>query len=90
VHILEKNMHKINWKFLSGNVSALHLLEKNQSKIDWVYLSGNSSIFELDYDALKKRCSIYKEELIQKTMHPLRIQRYLDDGYDIDEIDNLL
>jgi hypothetical protein len=53
-------------------------LEKNQDKIDWYWLSMNPSIFTLDYDKLKKRMNIYKEELIMLAMHPLRFESYLN------------
>jgi len=66
------------------------LLEKNLDKINWYKLSANPAIFELDYETLKERCLIYNEELIQKTMHPSRIQKYLDMGISIDELDNYL
>jgi len=42
------------------------------------------------YEALKQRCLIYSEELIQKAMHPSRIQKYLDMGISIDELDNYI
>ena len=71
---------------LSANSSAISLLEENKDKIFWIYFSKNPAIFELDYEALKKRCAIFKEELIQKVMHPSRIQYYLNEGYDLDEI----
>jgi len=45
-------------------------LEKNNDKIYWLALSSNPSIFELDYEALEKRCNIYKEELIKKALQP--------------------
>jgi len=47
-------------------------------KINWYLLSRNPSIFELDYEALEKRCNIYKEELIKKALHPSVIIRYLN------------
>ena len=94
IHILEKNIDKINWFDLSKNPNAIHILEKNLDNLDdhycWRYLSLNPSIFELDYEALKDRCLIYKEELIQKAMHPSRIQKYLDSGISIDELDNCI
>jgi len=94
IHLLEKNQDKINWDGLSCNPNAIHLLEKNQDKINLVGLSLNPSIFEreyqYEYEAMKKRCLIYKEELIQKTMHPSRIQKYLVMGISIDELDNYL
>ena len=90
IHLLEKNQDKIVWSKLSSNPCAIHLLEKNQHKINWSVLSCNSSIFELDYDALKKRCSIYKEELIQIALHPSRIKKYLDQGISFEDLDNYI
>jgi len=71
-------MDKINWTNLSSNPNAIHLLEKNNDKIVWSELSQNPSIFELDYEALEKRCNIFKEELIKKALHPSIIKRYLN------------
>jgi hypothetical protein len=79
------DINKINWIWLSGNPNAIHLLEKNIDKIDWDFLSLNSSIFELDYDYLKEICHIYMEKLIQKTMHPCIIKKYLDLELDIED-----
>jgi hypothetical protein len=90
IHLLEKNQDKIGWYRLSLNPSAIHLLEKNQEKVVWRCLSENPSIFELNYDALKERCNLYKEELMQIAMHPSRIQKYLDMGISIDELDNII
>jgi hypothetical protein len=87
---IEKNLDKVNWGYLSENSSAMQILEKNPDKIDWDCLWGNPSIFELDYDALKKRCEIYKEELIQKALHPSRIKKYLDQGIDFEDLDNYI
>jgi len=60
------------------NPNAIHLLEQNLDKINWSNLSRNPSIFEYDYEALKKRCNMYKEELIKKALHPSIIKRYLN------------
>jgi len=51
------------------------MLSKNPNS---VYLLKNNSIFELDYDTLKERSSVYKEELNQIALHPSRIQKYLE------------
>jgi hypothetical protein len=48
------------------------------------------SMLDYDYEKIKTRCNIYKEEIIQKTMHPSKIQKYLDMGISIDELDNHL
>jgi ribosomal protein L24E len=92
IALLEKNPDKIHWASLSANPNAIHLLEKNPDKIHWSILSGNPSIFEpeYEYEALKERCHIYKEELIQITMHPSRIQKLLYMGISIAELDNYL
>ena len=37
-------------------------------------LSKNPNIFEIDYDFLKKRTSVFEEELISKVFHPKRVE----------------
>lgn len=49
IHLLENNLDKIDWMFLSENPGAIHLLEANLDKIYWQWLSINPTIFELDY-----------------------------------------
>ena len=78
IHLLEKNVDKIDWNRLSSNPNAIHLLEKNVDKINWCMLSENPSIFELDYEGLENRCNIYKEELMEKALHPSTIKRCLN------------
>jgi hypothetical protein len=72
------------------NQNAIHLLEKNSDKNDWKLLSGNPSIFELDYNALKERCSIYKWELLEIALHPSRIEMYLDMGIKMSDLTNYI
>ena len=55
-------------------------------KIGWFELSGNPSIFTLDYDWLKKRMNILREELMSKAWHPSRIAQWLEQGIDVDEL----
>ena len=86
IQLLEKNPNKIVWEWLSKNPNAIKLLEKNLDKINWAWLSENPSIFEIDYNLLRERCSIYKEELIQVALHPSRIERYLNQGISIEEL----
>jgi hypothetical protein len=85
IHILEKNLDKVDWSRLSCNPAAIRILEQNQDKIDWDSFSFNSEIFDYSYEYLEERCNIYKEELIQKAMSPKKLQRYIDDGYDMEE-----
>ena len=90
IDILEKNLHKIDWSHVSTNPNAMDILRKNQDKIGWNELSSNPSIFELDYSALKEHCAIYKEELIKIALHPSRIQKILDLGLEIEDLDDYI
>ena len=88
VPLLRKNLDKIMWMYLSLNESreAIQLMEENMDKKDeWnnELLFSNPYIFEYDYEEIQRRCDIYKEELMQVCWHPVRVQRYLDMGYDI-------
>ena len=47
MHLLEKNLDKIDWDWLSANPNAIPLLEKNQKKIYWNYLSLNPNAIPL-------------------------------------------
>jgi hypothetical protein len=80
------NPANLDWHSMSYNPGVIALLEKNQDKIFWDMLSMNPAIFTLNYDYFKERCDIYREELIQRAMHPRKIERYLDAGYDLEEI----
>ena len=83
-------MDKIDWINLAENCNAIHLLERNPDKINWITLSTNPSIFELDYKALKERCSVYKEELMRMALHPSRIEKYMEMGLSIEDLDNYI
>jgi transposase len=87
IHILEKHPEKIEWDYLSSNPNAMHLLEKNQDKIDWNHFGSNPSIFKkvVNYEFLKKRMDIIREELMMKCMHPSRLERFIEMGGDIDD-----
>jgi hypothetical protein len=87
IHLIEQQMDKINWIQLSKNPNAIHILEKNQEKIDWYSLSENTAIFEPDYKAMSmERTNILREELIKKSLHPTKIQYWLENGLSIDDI----
>jgi len=82
--LLERNIDKINWRFLASNPSAVDLLRRHPEKIDWYMLTYNPSLFTYDYDAMKKATSLFHEELIQKVLHPRRLMKYLEQyNYDI-------
>jgi len=85
---LEKNPGKINWSILSSNPNAIQLLEKNQDKIDWYNFLANPTIFEetYEYDVIKEKMDIFKEELICKALHPTNIKKWIESGIDIDDL----
>ena len=83
IHLLENNINRINWFKLSGNSNAIHILEKNMDKIFWNILSRNPSIFELDYNKIRIRMDIIKEEMMQKVFHPRNIDKFADCGFSI-------
>jgi hypothetical protein len=96
IHILEENIDKIDWYNLSQNPNCFQIFEKYPEKIIsysfsfYNYFSVNSPIFDIDYDAIQKRCSIYKEELMEVALHPSRIEVYLQQGIPASEIDNYI
>ena len=84
ISLLEKNIDKINWDVLSGNVNAISILEKNISKINWSYLCCNKGVNELNYQWLKNRMDIIREDLMKSVYHPRRLEYYLEHyEYDI-------
>jgi len=48
IHLLEKNLDKVDWDWLSTNPNAIDLLKANQKKIKFNWLSMNPSIFILE------------------------------------------
>jgi hypothetical protein len=57
-------------------------------KISYRGLSMNPAIFEEDYNGLKKRCDIYRKELMEKANHPSRILALLDQGIDLEDLED--
>jgi hypothetical protein len=49
-------------------------------------LSKNQTIFELDYNAIKIKCNIYKKELLEKTIFPSRITQLLELDIPMEEL----
>jgi hypothetical protein len=70
--------------------SDIDLTQKYINGYNIMYLYKLVDIFVLDYDALTTRISVFKEELIQTAYSPKRIQRLLDEGIDIEELEKYL
>ena len=51
--LLEQNLDKVDWKYLSLNPRAIYILEKNLEKVDWRILSENPGIFKDNKKGLK-------------------------------------
>jgi len=97
ISILEKNIDKIDMSVLTAyNSNAFRILQNYPDKIiwsviNWDNLSFDHPIFEIDYKYLEERCNIYKEELMQKALHPKRIEKYLlEYGIIIEELENYI
>ena len=45
--ILKENIHKLDWKNISDNPSAIPFLKENLERIDWDCLSSNPNAYEL-------------------------------------------
>ena len=84
ISILEENINKIYWDVLSLNENAIRILEKNLDKIDWSNLCCNEGVNELNYQWLKDRMDIIREDLMKSVYHPRRLEYYLEHyEYDI-------
>ena len=86
ISILEQNIDKINWDSLSFNPNAISLLEKNQDKIHWIKFAYNQAISELNYQWLKQRMDIIREDSMKAVFHPKRLEYYLE-HHDYDKFD---
>ena len=85
IHILEKNLDKVNWSGLSDNPNAIHILEKNLDKVDWYGLSINHNIFEYNYKKIKNTLyndNGFVEELMMNRFHPSNMDKWYDWGFD--------
>jgi hypothetical protein len=81
IDLLEQNPDKINYMCLSMNPNAVHLFEKIPDKIENIYyILSNPSIFEYDYAEMKLNMSVIFEELMMKTWHPSRVQKWINEG----------
>jgi prefoldin subunit 5 len=76
IHLLEKNLEKIDWSELSRN-HAIHLLEKNPERIQWRELSRNPNAINLlkkneekiNWEWLSRNPSIFKKSINYKYLY---------------------
>ena len=82
--ILKKNPWYIDWVHFSMHINDYSFIaEQNPVLKEWIW--SNPIIF--DYKSISKYyMDKIKEELIQKALHPKRIEKWLDQGLDIDDL----
>jgi hypothetical protein len=91
IHLLAQNPDKINWYVLSKVPEAGPFLEQNLDKqhlFHWDAMAKYDHVYEIDYRYLEERCARFKEELLQKTINPARFEKYIAQGYDVEDIFN--
>ena len=95
IHLLEKNLDKVDWCWLSGNPNAIHILEKNLDKINWEMLSMNPNaihlLAKLDYVKMRLDNQDFVQDLVAYVCHPNWIQKCATRmGLEFDEYQDLL
>jgi len=78
IRLLEENPDKIHWYSLSLNPAALKIMARYPRNVYFFNLMENPAVYELDYEALKLRMDIFREELIARAIHPKRVQRLIE------------
>ena len=57
-----------------------NILLQYPEKINWYDLSKNPNIFTYDYEAMREKCLIFKEDLIKNRFHPRNLNKFKDWG----------
>ena len=82
--IIEKN--RIIWGTFLTNPTAIEIIKRNKDMITSA-IWENPEIFEIDYEAMAKlRMDFLREELMMKTLHPSKIEKWLEAGLSIDDL----
>ena len=78
-----------NWVWLSRNPNITwEFVQKNMDKPwDWDGLSQNTFGWNADRQRIIQRTLLFKDELIEITHHPNQIQKWLDNGTTIEELE---
>jgi hypothetical protein len=100
--MIEENPDKQwNWSIISGNPNlTFQMIEENPDKPwEWYYISSNlftreKELFELRILRIKQHQQFVQdylfEEFVKIAVHPAKINKYLDMGYTIDELDSIM
>lgn len=102
IEFLKENKDKIVWEVLSQNPSAIELLEEKAlencnsvyTNFDLKRLATNKAIYILDCEKMKENINkplknglSFVEELVQKILHPMRVELYMT-KYNYDLLDD--
>jgi hypothetical protein len=84
VELLKQYPHRIDWENFSAHTKDYALIAQHNPILkDFIWT--NPIIF--DYKAISKyKMDIIKEELMQNVLHPRRIERWLEQGLDMDDL----
>ena len=89
LELLDKHPENISWFALTFNTNpgVIYLFEKYfdnyaKNEVTISNLLEQPYIFEYDYAKMKLNMDSLREELIQKTMHPSRVCKLIEEGYD--------
>ena len=86
IQLLIQNSEKIYWPNFCKNPAAIDYIQCNTDKIA-PSIWQNPGIFELDYQAMSiQRTNILLEELMATALHPSRIEYWLMNGLEIDDL----
>lgn len=90
-HILTYYFESNGLKMYKVSINGGPILDKNTDKFNWYWLQDNFKfIFEVDYEFLYKRCSIFREELLEIALHPDKICKLLNNGISFNELSNFI
>ena len=84
IDLLKKTPQYIKWENFGAHIKEYdNIAEQRPMLKEWIW--SNPIIF--DYKTISKyKMDMIKEELMQKTLHPNRIERLLEQGYSIDDL----
>ncbi len=91
IDLLREEPDMIEWYYLSMNINAIEILKEIQEisdEISWWFLSANPHIFVIDYEKIKDKNKELNEQIIQKSLHPKRMLRLMEE-YGEDDIYNV-
>ena len=87
--LVNPNDRRIDWGNLCRNTNRLvfQILRNNKHKINWPIFLQNPICFEYDYEKMKCRAEIFKEELLNLALSPERVMAAIKSAREENEDD---